>query len=208
MVSNYFGTGYRKGDLYRPQMAISNRRRAVRLVFTVLHKFNGGADKLLGSLANARRDIHVKPAVCAGSEVFTMKLAGWSAQNEACGLPTSSGMILVFDAKSCRSLATLQGDHFISDLRTAAAGALSARELANKDVRTVGLLGTGEQAHRQIRGIATGTKHPRHSYNLLSNSDIPDWVLATLHVYPDTSLTHLCRQTPCFPLYYFLDLSL
>lgn len=98
-------------------------------------------------------DIHVKSAVQSGSDVFTVKLAGWSAANEANGLPASSGMIVVFDAASCRPIALLQDEHLISDLRTAAAGAIAAREMANPNIHTVGLLGAGEQAYRQIEAL-------------------------------------------------------
>lgn len=98
-------------------------------------------------------DIHVKSAVLEGASVFTVKLAGWSARNEAAGLPASSGMIMVFDSASCRPIAMLQDDHLISDLRTAAAGALAAQVLSNHTLTTVGLLGAGEQALRQIEAL-------------------------------------------------------
>lgn len=98
-------------------------------------------------------DMHVKSAVLDGANIYTVKLAGWAAHNEAAGLPASSGMILVFSAETCRPVAILQDDHLISDLRTAAAGAVAARELSNKDARKVGILGAGEQAFRQIEAL-------------------------------------------------------
>ncbi|MBL4789888.1 MAG: ornithine cyclodeaminase family protein [Kordiimonadaceae bacterium] len=98
-------------------------------------------------------DIHVKSAVLDGSDIFTVKLAGWSASNEGFGLPASSGMILVFDSASCRPIAILQDNHLISDLRTAAAGAVAARELSNADACKLGVLGAGEQAMRQIEAL-------------------------------------------------------
>lgn len=98
-------------------------------------------------------DMHVKSAVLDGADIYTVKLAGWSAHNEKAGLPASSGLILVFSAKTCRPVAILQDDHLISDLRTAAAGAVAARELSNKDARKLGVLGAGEQAGRQIEAL-------------------------------------------------------
>jgi len=96
-------------------------------------------------------DLHVKSAVMQGADIFTVKTAGWSAKNEAVGLSASSGMITVFDAVSCRPIAILQDNHLISDLRTAAAGALSVQLLANADATTLGVLGAGEQAYQQIK---------------------------------------------------------
>ncbi|MBL4790413.1 MAG: ornithine cyclodeaminase family protein [Kordiimonadaceae bacterium] len=95
-------------------------------------------------------DMHVKSAILDGSDIFTVKVAGWSAANKDLGLPASSGMILVFDSATCRPIALLQDDHLISDLRTAAAGAVAVRELSNPDACKLGVLGAGEQALRQI----------------------------------------------------------
>jgi len=98
-------------------------------------------------------DIHIKSAMLQGSDIFTVKTAGWSATNEANGLPASSGLITVFDAQSCHPLAILQDNHLISDLRTAAAGAVAARTLANPEIPTLGVLGAGEQAFLQVLAL-------------------------------------------------------
>lgn len=101
----------------------------------------------------SQSDLHVKSAVLAGSDLFTVKTAGWSATNEAKGLATSSGMITVFDSQSCHPIALLQDDHLISDLRTAAAGAVACQLLAKADVQTVAVLGAGEQAFLQLMAL-------------------------------------------------------
>lgn len=98
-------------------------------------------------------DIHIKSATEQGSDIFVVKTAGWSAHNEKNGLPASSGMITVFDAKSCYPLAILQDEHLISDLRTAASGALAAEVLANTQVNQVGVLGAGQQAFLQVMAL-------------------------------------------------------
>jgi ornithine cyclodeaminase/alanine dehydrogenase-like protein (mu-crystallin family) len=98
-------------------------------------------------------DIHIKSAIEQGADIFVVKTAGWSAHNEKNGLAANSGMITVFDAKSCYPLAILQDGHLISDLRTAASGALAAQTLANTKVSQVGLLGAGEQAFLQVMAL-------------------------------------------------------
>ncbi len=98
-------------------------------------------------------DIHIKSAVLDGADIFVVKTAGWSATNEGAGYPASSGMITVFDAKTCHPIAILQDEHLISDLRTAAAGAVAATALANPEITTVGVLGAGEQAYLQTLAL-------------------------------------------------------
>lgn len=99
-------------------------------------------------------DIHIKSATEQGGDIFVVKTAGWSAHNEKNGLAASSGMITVFDAKSCYPLAILQDEHLISDLRTAASGALAAQILANNEVNQLGVLGAGEQAFLQVIALS------------------------------------------------------
>jgi ornithine cyclodeaminase/alanine dehydrogenase-like protein (mu-crystallin family) len=98
-------------------------------------------------------DIHVKSASIAGSPVFTIKMAGWSRVLADRGEVPSSGMIVVFDALTCRPLAILQDDHLISDYRTAAAGALAARLLSRQDAAVAAVIGTGMQARLQAQAV-------------------------------------------------------
>ena len=53
-----------------------------------------------------------------------------------------------------RPLAILADEHYLSDVRTAAAGALAADTLAGHDAATAGVLGTGAQAYWQVRALA------------------------------------------------------
>jgi ornithine cyclodeaminase/alanine dehydrogenase-like protein (mu-crystallin family) len=98
-------------------------------------------------------DIHVKSASIAGSPVFTVKMAGWSQVLADRGEVPSSGMIVVFDAQTCRPLAILQDDHLISDYRTAATGALAARLLSRQDSTVAAVIGTGMQARLQAQAV-------------------------------------------------------
>lgn len=88
-------------------------------------------------------DVHVKSAWLPGMPVFTVKVAAWFAARAAAGRPAHSGFIAVLDAATGDLRALLRDDHHLTDLRTAAAGAVAARLLARSDARTVGVLGTG-----------------------------------------------------------------
>jgi ornithine cyclodeaminase/alanine dehydrogenase-like protein (mu-crystallin family) len=95
-------------------------------------------------------DVHVKSAWLPGMPVFTVKVAAWFAARAAAGRPAHSGFIAVLDAATGDLRALLRDDHHLTDLRTAAAGAVAARLLARSDARTVGVLGTGTQAYLQV----------------------------------------------------------
>ena len=98
--------------------------------------------------AGADGDVHVKSAWLPGSPLFVVKVGSWFRGHGA------SGLILAFDAKTGAPRALLRDDHHLSDVRTAAAGALAARHVARADSRTVGVLGTGVQAYLQVLAAA------------------------------------------------------
>ena len=87
-------------------------------------------------------EVHVKGACLAGSPVFAIKVASGFYGNQACDLPTGSGLVLVFDATTGFPLGVLQDNGYLTDLRTAAAGALAARLLTKENVRKVAFIGS------------------------------------------------------------------
>ena len=91
-------------------------------------------------------DVHVKSAWLPGHALFTVKIATWFAAGD----PQSGGVIAVFDSTHGRLRALLRDDHHLSDVRTAAAGALLAQHFASPDSRVVGVLGSGVQAYLQV----------------------------------------------------------
>ncbi|WUT49337.1 ornithine cyclodeaminase family protein [Streptomyces pseudovenezuelae] len=65
-----------------------------------------------------------------------------------------SGVVAVFDAATGDLRALLDDEHHLSDVRTAAAGALAARMMARRDSRVLGVIGTGTQAYLQTLALA------------------------------------------------------
>jgi ornithine cyclodeaminase len=98
-------------------------------------------------------DVHVKSAWLPGMPVFTVKVAAWFAARATTGRAAHSGFIAVLDAATGDLRALLRDDHHLTDLRTAAAGAVAARLLARADARTVAVLGTGTQAYLQVLAV-------------------------------------------------------
>ncbi len=99
-------------------------------------------------------EVHVKGAYIEGEPVFAIKVASGFYDNAARGLPTGSGLVLVFDAVTGFPSALLQDNGYLTEMRTAAAGALATRLLAPESLNRVAVVGTGVQARYQIRAIA------------------------------------------------------
>lgn len=102
-------------------------------------------------------DVHVKGAHVDGRALFAIKVASSFYDNPALGLPSSNGLMLVFDAQTGQPLGVLSDDGALTDLRTAVAGAIAARLIAPADVQTLGVVGAGTQAALQARWIARTT---------------------------------------------------
>ena len=98
----------------------------------------------------ASGEVHVKSAYLAGHALFAVKIATSFPDNTARGLSALNGLMLAFDARTGQVVAALHDESYLTDLRTAAAGGLAARVLAPREVRTVGVLGTGVQARLQV----------------------------------------------------------
>ncbi len=106
------------------------------------------------SLESSGGEVHVKGAYLAGSPIFAVKVATGFYRNAERGLPSGSGLFLVFDAETGFPLGVLCENGYLTDLRTGAAGALAARHLAPEAIEVVAILGTGVQARYQARCLA------------------------------------------------------
>ena len=96
-------------------------------------------------------DVHIKYGYADGDDSFVVKIATGFPENSRRGLPTGTGLMLRFSRLTGELTAVLLDEGHLTDLRTAAAGAVAARHLAPRRVRRIGILGTGVQARLQLR---------------------------------------------------------
>ena len=97
----------------------------------------------------ANAEVDVKTAYLPGFEGFAIKVSPGFFDNPKIGLPSLNGLMVLFSARTGLVEALLLDNGYLTDVRTAAAGAVAARHLA-PEVRTAGVLGTGVQARLQI----------------------------------------------------------
>jgi ornithine cyclodeaminase len=98
-------------------------------------------------------EIHVKAGHLRDAPLYAVKFASGFAGPPA-GAPVVDGLVASFDATDGSPVAILFDNGYLTDLRTAAAGAVAARWLARRDARSVAILGTGVQARWQLRALA------------------------------------------------------
>src|ERR1700734_3851070 len=91
----------------------------------------------------------VMPSYVPSLPALGAKLVTVVAANAHSGLPTHQAVILMFDP-STGSVEAIVDGRYITEARTAAVSAVSARMLARQDARVLGIIGTGVQARSHI----------------------------------------------------------
>lgn len=99
----------------------------------------------------ANGEVDVKTAYIPGFDGFAIKVSPGFFDNPKLGLPSLNGLMILFSAKTGLVEALLLDNGYLTDVRTAAAGAVAARHLAPEHVHTAGVVGTGMQARLQIQ---------------------------------------------------------
>ena len=98
-------------------------------------------------------DVHIKYGYIKGDDVYVIKIASGFVDNPKRGLPSGDGLMLVFSQKTGVLEAVLLDEGYLTNLRTAVAGAVVARHLAPKSVAAVGIVGAGVQGRMQLEWL-------------------------------------------------------
>ena len=99
----------------------------------------------------AEGDVHIKYGYVRGDEYYVVKIASGFAGNLARGLPVTNGLMLLFRQATGELAAILLDEGYLTEVRTAVAGAIAAKYLAPSSVTRIGIVGTGGQARFQLR---------------------------------------------------------
>ncbi|AXF56697.1 cyclodeaminase [Salicibibacter kimchii] len=95
----------------------------------------------------------IKTAYIPGFDTFAIKVSAGFFDNPKKGLPSLGGLMLAMDSETGIPRALLQDNGYLTDVRTALAGAIAADQLAVKDISSVGVIGTGLQARLQVEAL-------------------------------------------------------
>jgi ornithine cyclodeaminase len=102
-------------------------------------------------LPAANGEVDVKTAYIPGFDGFAIKVSPGFFDNPKLGLPSLNGLMILFSATTGLVQALFLDNGYLTDIRTAAAGAVAARHLAPSSVQTAGVIGTGVQARLQMQ---------------------------------------------------------
>ncbi len=104
-------------------------------------------------IADANGEVDVKTAYVPGLESFAIKISPGFFDNPALGLPSVNGLMVVLSARTGMLQAALFDNGYLTDVRTAAAGAVSAKYLSRQDSHVAAIFGAGAQARLQLEAL-------------------------------------------------------
>lgn len=101
-----------------------------------------------------RGEVDVKTAYVPGLSGFAIKISPGFFDNPKIGLPSTNGLMVLFSATTGLVEAVLLDNGYLTDVRTAAAGAVAARHLSRPDAAVAAIFGAGMQAKLQLEALS------------------------------------------------------
>jgi len=108
---------------------------------------------MIVEVPESRGEVDVKSAYVRGLDSFAIKIASGFFDNVKVGLPSGSGLMIVVSVRTGFPQAVLLDNGYLTDVRTALAGAIAADHMARDRVGVVGVLGAGVQGRFQVRAL-------------------------------------------------------
>ena len=101
-----------------------------------------------------RGEVDVKTAYVPGLDGFAIKISPGFFDNPKIGLPSTNGMMVLLSARTGLVQALLLDNGYLTDVRTAAAGAVAAKHLSRENASVAAVFGAGMQAKLQLEALA------------------------------------------------------
>ena len=98
-------------------------------------------------------EVDVKTAYVPGIDSFAIKVSPGFFDNPKIGLPSTSGLMILFSSNTGVLEALLLDNGYLTDVRTAAAGAVAAKHLSRPDSSVAAIMGAGAQAKLQLQAL-------------------------------------------------------
>lgn len=106
---------------------------------------------------NPPGEMHIKYGYIKNQDFAVIKIAGGFYENIKMGLPSTDGLMLLFSQRNGKLEAVLLDRGHLTNIRTAAAGAVAAKYLAPKNIKAIGVLGAGVQGRMQAEALKSLT---------------------------------------------------
>ncbi len=105
------------------------------------------------NISESNGEVDVKTAHIRGRDRFAIKISPGFFDNPKLGLPSLNGLMVLFSAKTGMVDSVLFDEGYLTDIRTALAGAIAARHLSRENSSSVAVIGAGLQAELQVAAL-------------------------------------------------------
>lgn len=107
----------------------------------------------VGEMILDRGEVHIKSGFIKGEDFYVIKIASGFYGNARLGLPSGNGCMLLFKQDTGEPVAALLDEGYLTDVRTAVAGAIAAKYCAPRQIGRIGIYGAGVQARLQLEWL-------------------------------------------------------
>ncbi len=97
-------------------------------------------------------DLRTMPAYLEEQDISGVKIVNVHPDNPRKGFPTVMALVVLNSTETGAPIAVMDGT-YLTDMRTGAGGGIAVKYLARKNAKSVGFVGTGNQARTQLLGI-------------------------------------------------------
>lgn len=143
---------------------------------------------------NPPGDAHIKYGYSKKSNYYVIKIASGFYKNPKLGLPSANGLILLFHKQTGLPSCLLNDGGYLTNVRTAIAGAIAAKYLAPKRISAIGIVGTGTQAKLQLQYLQQVTSCKTVFVYGRSERALKDFDVKNYQIFKTTNLTDITNN--------------
>ncbi len=104
----------------------------------------------IGEMILDKGEVHIKYGFVKKDEYYVIKVASGFYDNPAVGLPSGNGLMLLYSQETGELASILLDEGYLTNIRTAVAGAIVAKYMAPLKVNKIGIAGAGTQGRLQL----------------------------------------------------------
>ena len=104
----------------------------------------------IGEMILDKGEVHIKYGFVKKDEDYVIKVASGFYDNPGIGLPSSNGLMLLYRQETGELVSLLLDEGYLTNIRTAVAGAIVAKYMAPSKVNKIGIVGAGTQGRLQL----------------------------------------------------------
>ena len=136
----------------------------------------------------------IKAAYVEGLDSFAVKIASGFFDNPKLGLPSSNGLMVLLDSETGVIKSVLLDEGYLTDTRTAIAGAIAAKYLSNEDASNLGIIGAGIQARLQLKAILLVRKINKINLWARDKVKVDEFINSLKDLKIDINISESCKE--------------